>query len=126
LAIPGFHARIFLERVYEAKGDLPSAVAEFQRASKIETSMPWPLAELGHAYARSGKKSEAQQVLKELQDLSRKSYVAAYYAAIVYAGLGEKEQAIASLEKAYVDRSHFMTFVNVDPELNNLHPGPAF
>ena len=52
--------------------------------------------------------------------------MAAYYAAIVYAGLGEKEQAIASLEKAYVDRSHFMTFVNVDPELNNLHPGPAF
>jgi serine/threonine protein kinase/Flp pilus assembly protein TadD len=118
--------RMFLGLAYERKGDFPRAVAELQKATKLETSVPWPLAELGHAYALSGKKAEAEQVLRELIDWSRRSYVPPYDIATVYAGLGNKEQALAMLEKAYEDHSMILTYLNVDPEFDSLHAEPRF
>ena len=120
-------ARLYLGLAYEAKGDLSRAVAEYQEARKIETSIPWVLAALGHAYAVSGKKSQAEQALKELKDWSKRSYVPPYVLAEVYIGLGDKQQALAMLEKAYADRSMFLpTYLKVDPELDSLHADPRF
>ena len=118
-------ARMFLGLSYEATGDLPRALAEFHRASGT-TTIPWPSAELGHAYAILGKKREAEQILKQLKDRSKQSYVPAYDFAEIYIGLGDKEQALASLEKAYADRSMLLTFLKVDPELDSLHSDPRF
>jgi serine/threonine-protein kinase len=117
---------MLLGLAYEAKGDLSPAVAELQKARKIETSIPWLLAELGHAYAVSGKKREAEQVLNELKDWSKRSYVPAYGIAEVHVGLGDEAQALASLEKAYADRSMLLTFLKVDPEFDSLHSNPGF
>jgi eukaryotic-like serine/threonine-protein kinase len=111
---------------YEAKGDFPHAVAECEKGRKIETSIPLALSELGHAYAVSGKKSEAEQALKELKDWSKQSYVPAYNFAEVYIGLGEKEQALAWLEKAYADRSTYLTFLKADPQFDSLRSDPRF
>jgi len=120
-------ARLYLGLAYEAKGDLSRAVAEYQEARKIESSIPWVLAALGHAYAVSGKKSQADQALKELKDWSKRSYVPPYFLAEVYIGLGDKRQALAMLEKAYADRSMFLpTYLKVDPELDSLHADPRF
>jgi len=49
-----------------------------------------------------------------------------YNLATVYMGLGQKEQALTSLEKAYEDRSLLLTFVSVDPEFEGLHSEPRF
>jgi eukaryotic-like serine/threonine-protein kinase len=119
-------AREFLGVAYEAKGDLSRAVTELQEARKIETDIPWPLAELGHAYALSGQRGEAEQIVKQLKDWSKRSYVPAYNLAEVYVVLGEKEQALALLEKAYADRSMFLTFLKIDPQLDSLHSEPRF
>jgi eukaryotic-like serine/threonine-protein kinase len=118
-------ARMFLGLSYEATGDLPRALAEFQRASGT-TTIPWPSAELGHAYAILGKKREAEEILEQLKDRSKQSYVPAYDFAEIYIGLGDKDQALASLEKAYADRSMLLTFLKVDPELDSLHSDPRF
>jgi eukaryotic-like serine/threonine-protein kinase len=119
-------ARTLLGSSYEAKGDLPRAVAECEKGRKIETSIPLALSLLGHAYAVSGKKREAEQALKELKDWSKQSYVPAYNFAEVYIGLGEKEQALASLEKAYEDRSMYLTFLKADPQFDSLHSDPRY
>jgi serine/threonine protein kinase/tetratricopeptide (TPR) repeat protein len=119
-------ARVFLGLAYEADGDLPRALAECQQASKIQTDIVWPLAELGHVSARSGKKHEAEEILRQIRDRSKQSYVPAYNLAEVYVGLGEKEQALALLEKAYADRSMFLTFLKIDPQLDSLHSEPSF
>ena len=66
-------ARMFLRLSYEATGDLPRALAEFQRANGT-TTIPWPSAELGHAYAILGKKREAEEILEQLKDRSKQSY----------------------------------------------------
>ncbi len=119
-------ARVNLGLAYERKGEVSQAVAEFEKARTIDSSMLWPSAELSYAYAVSGKKDKANQVLKELQDASGKGYVPAFYSAMVHIGLGEKEKAIASLEKAYADRSFFISFIKVDPELDSLRSEPRF
>src|SRR5262249_27110020 len=92
----------------------------------IENSIPWPLAELGHAYAVSGRKRDAENALNELEDWSRKSYVPAYNFAEVHIGMGHKEQALTMLEKAYADRSMLLTFLMCDPEFDGLHSTPRF
>jgi tetratricopeptide (TPR) repeat protein len=119
-------SRMFLGLAYEQKGDLPRALEELQKASKVAADIPWPLAELGHAYALSGKKNDAENVLKDLESWSKRSYVPAYNVATVYVGLGEKEKAISFLEKAYADRSMILTYVKVDPELDSLHSDPRY
>ncbi len=119
-------AHMFLGLAYEQKGNLPRAVQELGKARKLESDIPWPLAELGHAYALSGKKSEAEQILKQLQDWSKRSYVPPYNIATVYVGLGEKQQALAWLEKAYADRSMILTVVKVNPQFDSMHSDPRF
>ncbi len=119
-------ARMFLGAAYEAKGDLARAVAECKKARDAEPSIPWPLAELGHAYALAGRRGDAENVLRELERWSKRSYVPAYNFAEVYIGLGDKDQALAMLEKAYADRSMALTFVTADQEFDSLHSDPRF
>jgi eukaryotic-like serine/threonine-protein kinase len=119
-------ARMLLGSAYEAKGDLPRAIAEYEKARAVESTIPWPLAELGHGYALAGRKDDAENVLKELDRWSKWSYVPAYNFAEVYVGLGDKERALAMLEKAYADRSMLLTFVAADQEFDTLHSAPRF
>jgi TolB-like protein/Tfp pilus assembly protein PilF len=123
-----WNSRMYLGLAYEQQGDLARALEELQKASKLglESEIPEPMAELGYLYARLGRKSEAEQVLKELTRRSERGYVSAYNLATVYVGLGRKEQALTFLERAYADRSSFMGFLKVDPELDPLRSDPRF
>ena len=113
-------AHDFLGRAYLARGDLDKAIEEYQRALQLDDSNTESWSNLAHAYGRAGKRFEAQNILKKLNDMSPHSYVAPYNVAVVYAGLGDKEQAFAWLEKAYAARSGALasmvtTDVNMDP-----------
>jgi len=63
------------------------------------------LGELGHAYALSGNRAEALKILAELKEMSTGQYVSPLDFAFIYTGLGDKEQALSYLEKAYQERS---------------------
>jgi Flp pilus assembly protein TadD len=117
---------MFLGLAYEAKGDLSRAVAECEKAHEVETSIPWPLAELGHAYAVSARKHDAEAVLKELENRSKTSYVPAYNFAEVRVGMGHSEQALTMLDKACADRSMMLTLLTIDPEFDSLHSTSRF
>jgi Tfp pilus assembly protein PilF len=69
------------------------SIAEHEKAASLEP-VPLVIGQLGYQYAISGRREQAQKVLAELIELSRKSYVAPYRLATVYLGLGEKEQAL--------------------------------
>lgn len=98
----------FLGRAYEAKGRFPEAIAEFQRGLELDKDNPELLSNLGHCYAASGKRAEAQKVIDHLNELSQHRWVAKYDLAIIYAGLADKEQTFAWLEKAFTDRSYYL------------------
>jgi len=65
-------------------------------------------------------------VIKKLEEMSKKSYVSPYQTAVIYAGLGDKTQALAWLEKARDERFNWIPFIKVDPLFDNLRSDPQF
>ena len=119
-------SRFFLGLALEEKGQFESAIAAFEKAVDLSGNSPIYLAALGHAYAVSGRKSEARELLKQLAELAKRKYVPAYETAVVYAGLGEKERTFEWLEKAYKEHAGWLVYLNVDPRLDTLHADSRF
>jgi tetratricopeptide (TPR) repeat protein len=118
--------QVFLGRAYEQKGMYKEAIAEFQRAVALSGDDLRIRANLGHAYAVSGRRDKAQEVLSELKRQSKGRYISPFMIAIIHVGLDEKDQAFEWLEKAYDDRSVWMGFLKVDPRLDSLRSDPRF
>ena len=114
-----FPARRYLGLAYEAKGMHAEAIAEFQTGVKLSGS-PLMLALLGHAYAVAGKKAEALQVLKDLEQLQEQRYVSPYTVAAIHAGLGDHEQAFKWLDTAVETRDIWLMNLKVDPVFAKL------
>ena len=74
----------------------------------------------------AGKREEALNILRDLQDQRNREYISPYFVALIYAGLGEKERALEWLQKAYEDRSAIMTWLRVEPKLDSLRSDPRF
>lgn len=83
-------------------------------------------AHLGYAYALSGKREEARQVLSDLEEIAKEKYVSAYYFAIIYLGLGEHEETFRWLERAAEERSGFLAFIQVEPMFDPLRSDERF
>ena len=115
----------FLGRAYEQKERFPEAIAALKQAISLGgTTEVW--SSLGHAYAVSGKAEEAQKVIDHLNELSVHQYVAPYNFAVIYAGLGNKDEAFDWLNRAFQERSYLLTYLTVDERLTNLHSDPRF
>jgi tetratricopeptide (TPR) repeat protein len=87
---------------------------------------PALLALLGHAYAGSGQRDEALKKLNQLKEIGKQRYVSPYSWAIIYSGLGDKDQAFNSLEKGYQDRITKMAFLKIEPLFDNLRSDKRF
>src|SRR6266508_832288 len=123
---PNFaRAHFFLGQVYQEKGLNEQAVAEFQKALQLDVNQ-YLLAGLGYAYATSGKRDEAMKVLDKQKDLSKQRYASFYGIAIIHLGLGEKDAAFESLEKAYQERSEGLSSLMVEPRWDSLRADPRF
>ncbi|HKR13247.1 MAG TPA: tetratricopeptide repeat protein [Pyrinomonadaceae bacterium] len=120
-----FPARRYLGLAYEAKGMYAEAIAEFQTGVKLSGS-PLMLALLGHAYAVSGKKAEAQQVLADLEQLQGQRYVSPYTLAAIYTGLNDREQAFKWLDTAVEERDIWLMNLKVDPVFAKLRTERRF
>jgi len=118
----------FLPAAFEQKGKYDQAIAGFQNgiALKGSTELSFLMSGLGHVYGVSGKKAEARALLDELKQMSLQEYVPAESIALVYAGLGEKDQAFAWLEKAYGERSFGVAWLKVEPRWDSLRSDPRF
>lgn len=122
-----WYAHYFLGRAYEQKGRLPEAIPEFQRALELEKDNAENWANLGHAYALSGKRIEALKIIDHLKELSASNYIAPYNVAAVHAGLGDKDQAFAWLDRAYNERSSMLAlYLTNDPRMDSLRSDTRF
>ena len=117
----------FLGRAYEQKGQMAQAIAAFKEALKLDPEHSEIWSALGHAYAISGKQVEARKMLDHLTELAARNYVAPYNVAVIYAGLGEKDQTFAWLERAYKDRGYYLpVYLTTDARLDDLRADPRF
>ncbi len=119
-----WNSRLFLAKAYQQQGRMEAALAEVQRAAQID-SVSDIIAMLARAYALAGKRREALQVLEEMWAWPQDRYVAPSEIVKVYLALGDKEQALAWLEKAYATRS-FLNTLKVNAEFDPLREEPRF
>ena len=106
--------------------DFRGAIDEINQAIQLSDGDTRAKATLGHAYAVSGRRDDALKVLHELQNLSKQRYVSPYYFALVYAGLGDNQQAVAWLQKAHKERQPYLMLMKVEPVFDKLHSDPGF
>jgi eukaryotic-like serine/threonine-protein kinase len=114
----------YLGQAYEQKARYAEAIAEFNKALGLSGASTEAIAALGHAYAVSGNRRKAQHVLDDLDKLSEQRYVSLGYKALIYAGLGDSEQAFKWLQKAYEDGPGWLIYLNVDPRYDSLRSDP--
>jgi TolB-like protein/Tfp pilus assembly protein PilF/predicted Ser/Thr protein kinase len=119
-------AHIDLGDAYVQKSLYREATVEFENALAISPGDPLALSCLGYAYAVAGRNAEAQKVLDQLNELSKRGYIVPAYRARIYAGLGEKDKAFAWLEKAREDRSITSAPLKVGPDFDPLRSDPRF
>jgi len=114
-------AHLFLAMAYEQKGMHESAIAELEKEANTPGSRTIFKAMLGYIYGRSGHTAEAMSILSDLKaPTSSMQFVPAFKIALVYVGLGEKDQAFEWLERAKTEHDPFLIYVRTDPNFDSL------
>ena len=124
---PATYAR--LGATYLQKGMYEEAVLELEKARALDNSpeRQGRFAWLAYAYAVSGHRDKAQQMLAELKEQPKQRHIPPINFAIIYIGLGEKDQAFAWLEKVYEERNgRELGEVRVNPMFDSLRSDARF
>jgi TolB-like protein/DNA-binding winged helix-turn-helix (wHTH) protein/Tfp pilus assembly protein PilF len=120
------HAHYRLGQIYILNGMNTAAIPELERAIVLSGGSPRATAELGLAYALLGKRGEALKLANNLKERSKQRYVSPFDFAVIYGGLGEKNQTLEWLEKAYEERSTSLSLLKMSPAFSSLHAEPRF
>jgi tetratricopeptide (TPR) repeat protein len=118
---PQVHAR--LGRAYEQLGRHREAVDAYITPLTFSESNRDIVVALRAAAARGGLKGFWEQ---RLQQLLKDSEVPTYSVAMAYARLGDRDRALASLEKHFAERGAWIRGLKVQPEWDSLRPDPRF
>jgi len=121
-----FPAHLFASIAYLEKEMYREAIVEATRARDLSGGHAEAIATIGYILAISGKRDEARAVLDELKKRSTERYVPPYNFALVYNGLGERDETFAWLERGVEQRDPKMLFLKVGPQWNNLRDDPRF
>ncbi len=124
---PGFaYAHWTYGIMLQVSGDLEGARAQYATA-RVRENDPQAIAMRGQLGAIMGRHEEAVKALAALEELGRHHYVEAYYRALLYLSLGQKDEALSSLEQSYAERDgDNIAFIKVDPLLDSLHGDARF
>ena len=115
----------YLGYAYASKGMYAEAIAQYQNVLRVaKTGRTGIQCYLGYAYAKSGKRDEALAILDTLK--KTKQYVSPFELGVLYVGLGDKEAALAELERAYAAHDLQMQFLKVEPSYDALRSLPRF
>jgi TolB-like protein/Flp pilus assembly protein TadD len=136
-----FHARRYDEAIRELRNDDPDhwilglaliangqpdeAITVLEKALGTDRN-PAVMGVLVRAYAHAGRRREALRLVDELKRRQQTSYVAAAPFVNAYLGLGDNEQALAWLERAYQEQSNILQLVKVHPYFDPLRGDPRF
>jgi TolB-like protein/DNA-binding winged helix-turn-helix (wHTH) protein/tetratricopeptide (TPR) repeat protein len=132
LALPQFESlgdEGGLVHAYREKGMYTEAIASNKRWVGVHPSQsrdPYCLAVMASIYGLQGRKEEAEALIRELKETARHRYVSGFFFAEAYVGLGQRDEAINWLERAYEEHDQWMVFANSYPGLDRLRSEPRF
>ena len=136
-----FHARRYDEAIRELRSDDPDhwylgmaliangqpdeAITVLEKALGPDRN-PAVMGVLVRAYAHAGRREEGLRLLDELKRRQRTTYVPTAAFVNAYLGLGDNEQALAWLERAYQEQSNILQLIKVHPYFDPLRGDPRF
>jgi serine/threonine-protein kinase len=119
-------AHLWAAEAYIAQGKFDEALAAARKSRQILRVGSHATAFIGYALAKSGKEAEARAELNELLKLSKTRYVSPYNLAIIYNGLGDRNETFALLSRGVEERDPKMVLLTLDPKFMNLRDDPRF
>lgn len=113
-------------RAHMRLNNYAKAIRHLKSARTGTGEMPLMDAALGLAYAVSGKKGLTAKLAEQFKAAAKTRYIPPTYFGMLFAGLGDKDKALEWLEKAFEERADGLTWLNVEPMLDELRPDPKF
>jgi eukaryotic-like serine/threonine-protein kinase len=114
-----------IEAAYAQNETYRDAIAERQKVLTL-AGAPDLASAVGQDYSKSGYAGVLRGSLEGLQEMSKRVYVSAYSMAEIYARLERKEEALASLERAYKERDSKLTYMKIEPAFDEIRSDPRF
>jgi tetratricopeptide (TPR) repeat protein len=104
----------------------PAALTQYRIASTLAPDVPWIKAAEARCLARQGQSSEAFDILAQLRKNRNAEYVDAYHMAFLLEALGKRDEAFQELERAYLERSPALAWLDLDTKSDPLRNDPRF
>jgi len=119
-------ARLWFGRPYLQKGMFEEAIEQVEEAVKLSHETTVSLATLAQAFAAAGRIADAKKMLDKLLTRGTEQYVPSYWIALVYTSMGNKDDAMKYLERAFIERSSWLVWANVEPRFDSLRSDARF
>jgi DNA-binding winged helix-turn-helix (wHTH) protein/tetratricopeptide (TPR) repeat protein len=119
-------AHLMLGSILRQQGKYTEALAEFQDLRRLAKHSDVSLGMSGHTLALMGDKEGAKKILDELLERTSEDYISPYSVALIYIGLGDKDNAFEWLYKLHQEVNDWLMWLNVGPELDPLRSDPRF
>ena len=78
----------------------------------------------GFALAKAGRQDDAQVVLADLMDKSKRVYVTPYVISLIHLGLGDIDSHFEWAQRAYEENDEFLGYININPVLDETRSDP--
>ncbi|HEV2195023.1 MAG TPA: tetratricopeptide repeat protein [Candidatus Acidoferrum sp.] len=119
-------AYIWLGSAYREKKMYAEALEQFSKGRQLTGDRPVMIGLYGHALALSGDTAGARNALADLEHLAHSRYVSPLYFAMIHLGLGENNQALDWLDRAYRERTDRLVYLGAEPMADPLRSNPRF
>jgi tetratricopeptide (TPR) repeat protein len=106
------------------QSDYAGAIVTFERLHSIDPLQA--AAALGYSYAKAGRRTDALNMIQELDELAKQKPVPPLEKALIYIGLGDRDKAFEYLEQAYSERFANLAFLTSEPIYDDLRADPRF
>jgi tetratricopeptide (TPR) repeat protein len=122
-----FFSHWFISLVYAREGRLVEAIAAAEKANELSGSNAITVGNLGKVYGLAGRKAEARQLLEELAERRRSTYVPACAFLFIHGGLGERDEALEWMVRGIDEHDPIlMTSLRMSPSYDPLRSHPAY
>jgi tetratricopeptide (TPR) repeat protein/tRNA A-37 threonylcarbamoyl transferase component Bud32 len=109
-----------------AQGRTADALELMDTGLKMSPNDSGAIADWGMIHGMLGNRDKAAEATGRLEKMASQRYVAPYFLALPWIGLGDKAKALDWLEKAADDRSWQLPYIGAEPKMDSLRSEPRF